>query len=289
MREVASEDRANRTLPPPPPAGTLERWCLDFVLGRELEDKLAPRARPARTELVFETDAPERRLAAPGRPRELTLVARSPAAPRPGALSNPRERARLLHTFVHHELQAAELFAWAILAFPRTPRAFRAGLYTLLLEELEHLALYRAHLRALGLEFGAHPVRDWFWERVSAVREPRAFVALQGLGLEGANLDHCQRWAAHFRAAGDEAGARILERVQSDEVGHVAFAAHWFAHFDGRPLEFARWRAALPAPLTPALFQGRELALEARARAGLDPAFLAALAAEPRIDPRRSS
>jgi uncharacterized ferritin-like protein (DUF455 family) len=257
-------------------SGTVERWCQDFIGATDLAAKLAP---PDPSALAFERDAPVRRIERPGRPPQLEVVERSPSAPRAGA--------RLLHTFVHHELQAAELFAWAILAFPRTPQAFRAGLLALCREELAHLQLYLAHMRALGTEFGAHPVRDWFWARVARCETPAAFVALQGLGLEGANLDHCARFAAQFRAAGDEPGARILERVQQDEIGHVAFAAHWFEQFTGSPLEFGRWRAALPAPLTPALMQGRPLARAARRSAGMDEAFLAGLAAEPRIDPRR--
>jgi uncharacterized ferritin-like protein (DUF455 family) len=265
-------------------AGTVESWCLEFVTTSALAHKLAP---PDASALAFETDAPERRVAAPGRPRELVVVARSPSAPRAGALANAEARARLLHTFVHHELQAAELFAWAILAFPRTPQSFRAGLLALCREELEHLQLYLEHMRALGTQFGAHPVRDWFWERVARCETPTAFVALQGLGLEGANLDHCARYAAQFRAVGDEAGARILERVQQDEIGHVAFAARWFERFRGAPLEFESWRAALPPPLSPALMQGRPLALAARRRAGMDERFLAELAAEPAIDSRR--
>jgi len=257
-------------------SATVEQWCRDFVGTTEMAAKLTP---PDTDGLVFETDAPELRLAAPGRPPELRVVERSPSAPRAGP--------RLLHTFVHHELQAAELFAWAILAFPRTPLAFRAGLLALCREELAHLQLYLGHMRALGTEFGAHPVRDWFWARVARCESPAAFLALQGLGLEGANLDHCPRFAAQLRAAGDEAGAQILERVQRDEIGHVAFAAHWFEHFSGAPLDYGRWRAALPAPLTPALMQGRPLALAARRKAGMGEEFLAQLAAEPAIDPRR--
>ena len=259
-----------------PPRGTLEHWCIDFIGTTNLSAKLTP---PDTAGLAFEIDPPERRIAAPGRPSELVVVERSSSAPRAGA--------RLLHTFVHHELQAAELFAWAILAFPRTPQTFRVGLLALCREELEHLQLYLEHMRTLGTEFGAYPVRDWFWQRVGRCETPASFVALQGLGLEGANLDHCARFASQFRAAGDEQGARILERVQQDEIGHVAFAAHWFEHFTGAPLDFGRWRASLPAPLTPALMQGRPLALEARRRAGMDEAFLEALAAEPPIDPRR--
>lgn len=255
---------------------TVERWCEEFLATTDLARKLAP---PDPSPLAWEANPRARRIAGPGRPPELRVVERSRGTGRAGA--------RLLHTFAHHELQAAELFAWAILAFPRTPRAFRAGLLALCREELAHLELYLGHLRTLGTQFGEHPVRDWFWQRVSACKTPVAFVALQGLGLEGANLDHCARFAAQFRAAGDEAGARILERVQQDEIGHVAFAAQWFAHFSGAPLEFGRWRAALPAPLSPALLQGRPLALAARARAGMDEQFLAELAAQPPIDPRR--
>ena len=257
-------------------SATVEQWCQDFVGTTDLARKLAP---PDPGALAFEPDAPERRIAAPGRPAELVVVERSTPAPRAGP--------RLLHTFVHHELQAAELFAWAILAFPRTPQAFRAGLLALCREELAHLQLYLGHMRALGTEFGAHPVRDWFWARVAKCETPASFLALQGLGLEGANLDHCPRVAAQFREAGDEAGARILERVQADEIGHVAFAAHWFEQFTGAPLEYGRWRAALPAPLTPALMQGKPLALAARREAGMSEEFLAQLAAEPAIDPRR--
>jgi uncharacterized ferritin-like protein (DUF455 family) len=186
-----------------------------------------------------------------------------------------------LHTFLHHELQAAELFAWAVLAFPATPREFRAGLLRLCREELGHLALYRAHLGTLGFRVGDFPVRDWIWERVARVESALAFAALLGLGFEGANLEHSARFAVWFRAAGDEAGARILERVERDEVEHVAFARRWFERWTGAPLDYERWRAALPAPLTPSVLRGSPLNRAARARAGLDEEFLARLEAEP--------
>jgi uncharacterized ferritin-like protein (DUF455 family) len=273
-----------------PPPDTIEAWCLELVTKRDIAAKLDPPAPPdPERDASWEREPPVRRIAAPGRPPELRLAARAARTPSRTALVDPAKRARLLHTFLHHELQAAELFAWALLAFPEAPRAFRAGLVRLAREELGHLALYRAELARLGHAPGDFPVRDWFWERVPLARDATAFVALQGLGLEGANLEHSARFAAAFRAAGDEAAARVLERVGEDEIGHVSFARAWFERFTGvAPCDYARWRAALPAPLTPALLRALPLEREARARAGLDPAFLAALEREPSTRERRS-
>jgi uncharacterized ferritin-like protein (DUF455 family) len=280
-RETVGELRA---VAEPPRGGTVERWCFDFVLATRLADKLEPREPPSE----WERGPVARRIPAPGRPSELTVVARSEPAPRPRALRDPAARAKLVHTFVHHELQAAELFAWAVLAFANEPREFRAGLLRLCGEELAHLRLYREHLASLGVAFGAFAVRDWFWQRVPQCASATSFVALVGLGLEGANLDHCARYVQHFRDAGDERGARILGIVERDETRHVAFAAEWFAHFTGRELDYDAWRAALPAPLTPAVLQGRPLNREARRRAGQDEAFLERLLVEPPTKLRRS-
>jgi uncharacterized ferritin-like protein (DUF455 family) len=255
-----------------PPAGTLERWAWDYVRAATLEAKLAPPPRPTR----WEDSPPPRAGLRPGRPPELEPRARRPKTPRPGALVDPRKRAQLLHTFFHHELQAAELMCWAMLAFPDTPRAFRKGLTSIALDEVRHMALYAGHIERLGFAVGDFGVRDWFWDRVPSVAEPAAFVALLGIGFEGANLDHSARFAQLFRAVGDEEGARIQEQVGREEEPHVRFAVHWFERFAGG-LEWERWRAHLPAPLSPIVMRGKRMVREARHRAGMGEAFLDAL------------
>ncbi|MFT5464909.1 MAG: uncharacterized ferritin-like protein (DUF455 family), partial [Planctomycetota bacterium] len=264
-----------------PPTGTIERWCVDLVLGKELAGKLEPGPVPdlALPE-SWESGAPVRRLDAPGRPPELEVVTRSPKTPKGRALADPAVRARLMHTFLHHELQAAELFAWALLAFPDTPKDFRRGLVRLCLEELEHLELYRGQLQRLGVSYGDHPVRDWFWERVPLCREPLQFVALMGMGLEAANLEHCLHFSAQLRAVGDEESAAVLDRVEREEVGHVAFGVKWFRTFSGGT-DFESWSAALPAPITPSLLQGRTINRKSRVAAGMDEDFLTQLRAAP--------
>ncbi|HHI78687.1 MAG TPA: DUF455 family protein [Planctomycetes bacterium] len=255
-----------------PPLGTAERWALDYIRGEDLEAKL----RPGRPPMRFEEEAVPRRVEGPGRPACLEVRAKVPRSLRPGALRSPEQRRRLLHTFLHHEMQAAELFCWAFLAFPEAPERFRLGLLAICLEECAHMRLYEAELRARGGWVGEFPVRDWFWERIPTCRTALSFVSLMGLGLEGANLDHAARFAGIFREHGDESGARVQEKVGRDEIRHVRFAAKWFRDFGGR-LDFDAWAGELPAPLTPRMLRGRPLNRGARGAAGLPPEFLDAL------------
>lgn len=255
----------------PPASGTVERWCWDYVLATTLDAKLAPPPVPERWE-----DAPVvRRIEAPGRPPELRVV---PRAAKTRGLASAGGRARALHTFHHHELQAAELMAWAVLAFADAPREFRAGLVRIALDEIRHMRLYAEQIARLGHRVGDFAVRDWFWERVPQSSGPAAFVAVMGLGVESANLEHTASYAARFREAGDEEGARVQELVGREEIAHVRFGARWFSHFAGA-LDFDTWRRALPPPLTPLLMRGRPLRRDARLRAGQPEAFVAELEA----------
>ena len=254
-----------------PDPGTIERWAWDYVRTTSLSDKLAPPAPPK----LWEPDAPSRRIDAPGRPAELRVVTK---AEKRRGLASPSGRARALHTFLHHELQAAELMAWALLAFSDAPREFRAGLVRIALDEVRHMRLYAEQITRLGHRVGDFAVRDWFWERVPACASPAEFVAVMGLGFESANLEHTASFARRFREIGDEEGARVQDRVGREEVAHVRFGACWFAHFTGA-LDFDVWSRALPPPLSPMLMRGPLLHRAARGRAGFPGRFLDELAA----------
>jgi len=254
---------------PLPPAGSAERWAYDYVTSCDLRHKLDPGPPPRE----FQDAATALQLAAPGRPVQLSVAARGDKTPGRDALRDPARRARLLHTFLHHELQAAELMCRALLVFPDTPLAFRRGLLSICVDEIRHMAMYGEHLARLGFAYGDFPINDWFWQRIPAARTPGCFVGALGLGFEGANLDHTARFAERFRHAGDTAGAELQERVGAEEEPHVAFAVHWFERFSG-PLQFERWRRTLPPPLSPLLLRGRPLNVLARRRAGYPATFL---------------
>jgi uncharacterized ferritin-like protein (DUF455 family) len=263
----------------PYPDGTIERWAWDYLVTTDLDHKRSPPAPPR----DFAGVAPPLRVDRPGRPAELSVTSRAPKSPGPEALRDPVRRASLVHTFLHHELQAAELMCWAILAFPDAPEAFRQGLLGVARDEIRHLAMYEEHLAALGARYGSFPVRDWFWERIPSAPSPAHFVAALGMGLEGANLDHTARFADRFRAIGDHSGAALQEHVGAEEVPHVRFALRWFSRFTGLDPSaagvFAAWAEHLPPPLSPMLMRGAPLNREARRLAGFGEPFVDALAA----------
>jgi len=250
---------------------TVEAWAEAYIRSDELATKLRPPPIPD----VWDPTPVPRRLEAPGRPSIFRVEAR---AKKTRGLGSETGRARALHTFFHHELQAAELMAWAILAFADAPRPFREGLARIAVDEARHMRMYARQIRRLGHAIGDFPVRDWFWQRVPTCGDPASFVAVMGLGLESANLEHTRAFAARFRAVGDEEGAMVQEIVGREELLHVRFGVEWFARFRAG-LTFDAWRAALPDPLTPLLMRGHPVDREARRRAGQPEAFVDALEA----------
>lgn len=270
--------RAGLNLPmaTPPEAqlfADVEAWAVHYISTDQLAVKLAPPRPPQQ----FGMHAP-RRIQCPGRPTQLRQAKRGERTPRLEALKDPHYRARTLHTFFHHELQAAELMGWALLAFSDAELEFRRGLLGICLDEIRHMNLYREHIEALGCSIGDFGVRDWFWRRVPACPTKLSFVSVMGMGLEAANLEHAADFAERFRLAGDETGAAIQERIANEELGHVSFATRWFKQWTGG-CDFERWSLELPAPFSPWVMHGNPIAESARLRAGMSEAFVRALQA----------
>jgi uncharacterized ferritin-like protein (DUF455 family) len=253
---------------------TAEDWAEAYILSTDLSYKLAPPPVPRE----FRGGERPLRIERPGRPAILRPAPRGERTPKAEALRDPHFRARVLHSFFHHELQAAELLAWAVLAFPGTEIEFRRGLLGIATDEIRHMNLYREHIEALGSSIGAFGVRDWFWRRVPACSTPIAFVSVMGMGLEAANLEHAPLFAARFRAAGDERGALIQEQIAREELAHVSFGVRWFQLWTG-DCRFEDWVSHLPPPITPWLLRGEPFARDARTRAGMPAEFVDAVAA----------
>jgi uncharacterized ferritin-like protein (DUF455 family) len=217
----------------------------------------------------------------PARPSRLCIApSRQVKVPPLAGMADPVQRGRIVHALANHELQAAELFAWALLAFPQAPAGFRAGLLGILADEQRHCRMYIERLAALGVRFGDYPVTGHFWHKLDGVAAPADFVCTMALTFESANLDFAADYAEAARRAGDEATALVLDRVHADEIGHVRFGWTWLRAL--KPADQSMWDAYLANvqwPLGPARARGRRFNAESRRAAGLDEHFIAQLAA----------
>lgn len=254
----------------------IREYALGLLRADSLEGKFVP---PPATP-TDEHPGEALRVEAPARPAELVPVARAPRVPPRDGMHDPAQRARILHAFANHELQAVEIFAWALLAFPSAPAKFRRGLLGLIADEQRHLRLYVDALGAVPGGFGSLPVNAYFWGKLDALTTPLAFVCSFCLVFENANLDHCLDYAGAARDAGELETAAILERVHLDEQRHVAFGLTWLKALMPKGADaLETWRSQLQWPLRPQLARGRRFYPEAREGTGLDAGFLACLAA----------
>ena len=239
------------------------------VTTEDLTRKLA--APPAG--LTDEEPGPPLRIERPGRPPELRF--QRVEVPSIAGMPDPAQRPRILHALANPELQAAELFAWALLAFPDAPKDFRQGLLRILADEQRHTRMYIARVEDAGARFGDYPVNGYFWSKIESITTPLRFLCAMSLTFENANLDHTLEYAEAARRAGDAKTAAVIERVHLDEIEHVRFGWTWLQVFK-REDESAwdAYRANLTWPLRPAKARGRTFHREGREAAGLDAEFI---------------
>ncbi len=257
-------------------ASTLRASCLRVLASGELEDKLAPLG-AAQAQTGGARGAV--RISRPARSAALAMGAGAAPLPRPEALGDAAARAMALARFAHHELQAAELFAAALLRWPELPAPLTRALAGILEDEQRHALLYLERLAALGARFEDFaPHSDYFWKHAPALfgGAPAAFFAGMGLTLEQANLDFSAIYREAFATAGDAASAEVCARVHADEVRHVALAARALRELGVAGAgDTQRFEASVPFPFSAARAKGRRFDAEARRAAGLDEKFIA--------------
>ncbi len=207
------------------------------------------------------------------------MVAGATPLPRPGRLGTREARARALARFAHHELQAVELFAYALLRWPEVPKGLSLDWYAVLLDEQRHAALYLERIEALGFRFEAFaPHSDYLWKHLPAIEAsedgPSAFLAAMGLTLEQANLDFSALYRDAFAEAGDSESAAVCALVHREEIGHVRMAARWLRELRPEPDDRGRYEASVPFPLSAARAKGRRFEAAARRAAGLSDDFI---------------
>jgi uncharacterized ferritin-like protein (DUF455 family) len=269
---------------------TLQARALEALRCRDSTRKLAlvgamdeaMRAGLLAIQTDFVPDAPDE----PGRPERPELVAPRALARRSTASAGGH--AALIHAVAHIEFNAINLALDAVCRFPAMPPAYYADWLHVAAEEAIHFSLLRGHLRGRGHDYGDFDAHDGLWQMArKTAHDPLARMALVPRVLEARGLDASPAMIRRLRAAGDTAGADIVEIILRDEVGHVAIGSRWYRHLCGqRGLDadatFERLLAeyGAPRPVLPlntearrrAEFSEQELArLEALARERIAP------------------
>ncbi|WP_459617919.1 ferritin-like domain-containing protein [Bordetella sp. 2513F-2] len=216
----------------------------------------------------------------PGRPGRPELVA--PSRLKARAVHTPEGRAALLHALAHIEFNAINLALDAIWRYAGQPDAYYRDWLRVAREEAHHFELLNRHLGTLGHAYGDFPAHNGLWEMAEKTRgDLLARLALVPRTLEARGLDASPPIRDKLAAAGDHAGAAILEIILRDEIGHVAIGNHWYR-------EGCRQRGLDPVATYAQLAQRHgaprlrgPFNLEARRAAGFDEQELAALQAGP--------
>lgn len=234
------------------------------------------------------------RIETPARPENLRFAAprTTPSMPHPLALGEEYKRAVAHHIMANHELQALEVMAWVLLAFPEAPADFRVGLARVMADEQRHTRMHMERALRLGLEFGQLPVNCYIWKQTRSFETLLDYIAVLPLVFEARNLDHTLELEKAFLTVGDPRSAALMRRIHEDEIEHVAFGLHWLrALKQPTETEWEVYCAHLKWPMSATKSYGEEFQRDARLRSGMTDDFIAriqALQTPPPPHPRKS-
>lgn len=214
----------------------------------------------------------------PGRPKAIPLFHELTPhlAPTPASLASDSARGLALHSFAHHELQALELMALALLRWPTAPAGFRMGLAHIICDEQKHFRLYRTRAQDYGCALGDVGVGHFFWKTVADLHSPVAFLAAMSLTFEQANLDFTRYWSQAFAKVDDPRTVSILQVVYEDEIRHVQHGLTWFERMQGG-FDLKALEDALIFPLSAGRAKGPIFDRRGREKAGFSTEFIDSL------------
>lgn len=244
----------------------LREWAIFLLSASTLSDKLF-----YPDHLTDLNPGPELFWDHPTRPKgmEFKKFSRKEKLPAFHEHTSEAKRAACLHRFAGHELLAIEMMAFALLAFPKAPKAFRKGLAHTIKEEQWHVTLYRNRLLQMGTDLGDEPLNGRFWTLTKHFTTPLSYITVMHLTLEMANLDFAPHYGLSFERNGDLLSAELMKKIFLDEISHVSFGYSWLKKFKTSK-ETSDWQTYLdylPALTTPKRAKGFIFQEEARKRA----------------------
>lgn len=133
------------------------------------------------------------------------------------------------HAIAHVEFVAIYL-AWDMLyRFRGMPEQFHTDWLRVADEEAQHFELIRTRLQAMHTDYGDLPAHSGLWDHAKDTADDLlARLAIVPRCMEARGLDVTPALIAKFRQLNDAAAVTLLNRILTDEVGHVERGSYWF-------------------------------------------------------------
>jgi len=143
--------------------------------------------------------------------------------------------AAFFHAIAHVEFVAIYL-AWDMLyRFRGMPDQFYQDWLRVADEEAQHFELIRTHLQAMHVNYGDLPAHSGLWDHAKdTASDLLARLAMVPRCMEARGLDVTPAIIAKFRQLGDDSSVTLLNRILTDEVGHVERGSYWFKFVCGQ-------------------------------------------------------
>lgn len=174
---------------------------------------------------IFDVAMPD----VPGRPDQPELLppGQMPKRGKGGALI---KRIALWHSLAHIEFVAIDLALDMAGRFgEQMGESFVSDFLAVAADEAIHFILLDRHLKLMGSFYGALPAHEGLWSSATETAyDVAARLAIVPMVLEARGLDVTPAAIERVREAGDERGAKILERIFDDEIRHVRFGSQHF-------------------------------------------------------------
>ncbi len=168
-------------------------------------------------------------LQAPGRPERPELV-EAHQLPRRG-LGSVQGRVALVHSLAHIEFNAINLALDAVYRFRGMPTDYVTDWLRVASDEGEHFLLLHHRLAELDSHYGALVAHDGLWDMARRTdHDVLVRMALVPRILEARGLDVAPPMIAKLQHLKDEATAKILQRIYTDEITHVEVGNRWFRY-----------------------------------------------------------
>ena len=166
-------------------------------------------------------------LPVPGRPERPELVdARD--VPRRN-FSSLKGRLTLVHAISHIEFNAINLALDAVYRFQQMPEQYYTDWCRVAAEEALHFTLLSDYLESHGMRYGDLSAHNGLWEMaVKTDFDVLVRMALVPRVLEARGLDVTPTMIEKLTSTGDSKLISILERIFSDEIGHVKIGSYWY-------------------------------------------------------------